>query len=50
MKVKILAALLVVLFAIVGLLIKHNRTIEIDRQAQQKVEHMVQPPHRYLVP
>ena len=50
LKLKLLAALLAMLFVIVGLLIKHNRPIEIDRQAQKKVERMVQPPRSYLVP
>lgn len=50
MKLKVLAAFVAVLFVIVGLLIKHNQTIEMDRQAQKKVERMVQPPSSYLVP
>jgi len=50
LKLKLLAAILAVLGVIAAIVVKHNRALEIDRQAQKTVEHLVQPPRTYLVP
>lgn len=50
LQLKLLAAILAVLGVIAAIMVRHSRPIEIDRQAQKKVEHMVQPPRAYVVP